>query len=175
MNVHVVSVRALAEWACARGGIMQAAGARRLREGREGHEAIQSLFPSDWRIEAPVSMDVPFENVILRIQGRADALLMAEISGEGFFDRTWFFEGRPQDCAFPETKPVVAAATADSLTIRAEKYIHALVLDGDCVFDDNFFSMLPGEERTVRFVREKAGEIEMRVLGSKEPSVVVRV
>ena len=76
MNVHVVSVRALAEWACARGGIMQAAGARRLREGREGHEAIQSLFPSGWRIEAPVSMDVPFENVILRIQGRADALLM---------------------------------------------------------------------------------------------------
>ena len=104
-----------------------------------------------------------------------DALLMAEISGEGFFDRTWFFEGRPQDCAFPETKPVVAAATADSLTIRAEKYIHALVLDGDCVFDDNFFSMLPGEERTVRFVREKAGEIELRALGSKEPSVVVRV
>lgn len=105
----------------------------------------------------------------------ADALLMAEISGEGFFDRTWFFEGRPQDCVFPETKPVVAAATADSLTIRAEKYIHALVLDGDCVFDDNFFSMLPGEERTVRFVREKAGEIELRALGSKEPSVVVRV
>lgn len=105
----------------------------------------------------------------------ADALLMAEISGEGFFDRTWFFEGRPQDCAFPETKPVVAAATADSLTIRAEKYIHALVLDGDCIFDDNFFSMLPGEERTVRFVREKAGEIELRALGSKEPSVVVRV
>lgn len=105
----------------------------------------------------------------------ADALLMAEISGEGFFDRTWFFEGRPQDCAFPETKPVIAAATADSLTIRAEKYIHALVLDGDCVFDDNFFSMLPGEERTVRFVREKAGEIELRALGSKEPSVVVRV
>lgn len=105
----------------------------------------------------------------------ADALLMAEISGEGFFDRTWFFEGRPQDCAFPETKPVVAAATADSLTIRAEKYIHALVLDGDCVFDDNFFSMLPGEERMVRFVREKAGEIELRALGSKEPSVVVRV
>lgn len=104
-----------------------------------------------------------------------DALLMAEISGEGFFDRTWFFEGRPQDCAFPETKPVIAAATADSLTIRAEKYIHALVLDGDCVFDDNFFSMLPGEERTVRFVREKAGEIELRALGSKEPSVVVRV
>ena len=105
----------------------------------------------------------------------ADALLMAEISGEGFFDRTWFFEGRPQDSAFPETKPVVAAATADSLTIRAEKYIHALVLDGDCVFDDNFFSMLPGEERTVRFVREKTGEIELRALGSKEPSVVVRV
>ena len=70
---------------------------------------------------------------------------------------------------------MVAAATADSLTIRAEKYIHALVLDGDCVFDDNFFSMLLGEERTVRFVREKAGKIELRALGSKESSVVVRV
>ena len=76
MNVHVVSVRTLAEWSCASGGVMQAAGVRRLREGREGHEAIQSLLPSAWRTEAPVSMDVPFDHVILRIQGRADAVLI---------------------------------------------------------------------------------------------------
>ncbi len=76
MNVHVVSVRTLAEFACAGGGILQTAGARRLREGREGHEAIQSLLPSAWRIEAPVSMDISFPDLILRVQGRADALLI---------------------------------------------------------------------------------------------------
>lgn len=105
----------------------------------------------------------------------ADALLMAEISGEGFRDRTWFFESRPQDCAFPETKPVIVATDEHSLTLRAEKYIHALALDGDCTFEDNFFSLLPGEERTVGFVRENAGEISLRALGSAEPSLVVRI
>ncbi len=129
-------------------------------------------------MRADFSVDANTSSVVLEgdlPRAGADALLMAEISGNGFFDRTWFFEGRPQDCAFPETQPVVTATNEGALTIRAEKYIHALALDGDCVFEDNFFSMLPGEERTVHFVREKEGAIELRALGSAEPSVIVRI
>ena len=74
-EVHVVSVRALAEYACASGSI--AAGAmmaRRLREGREGHQAIQNLLPENWQTEAPVELQAEIAGVPMLVQGRADAL-----------------------------------------------------------------------------------------------------
>lgn len=74
-KLHVVSVRTLAEFACCTGSLTPAAmSAQRMREGREGHEALQSLLDSSWQPEAPISQDVEIEGLILRIQGRADAL-----------------------------------------------------------------------------------------------------
>lgn len=74
-NVHEVSVRELAEYACAAGSLASGARmARRMREGREGHSAIQRLLPEGWQAEVPVRMDIEMEGLILRVQGRADAL-----------------------------------------------------------------------------------------------------
>lgn len=103
----------------------------------------------------------------------AHSLLMAEISGDGFFDRTWFFEVRPQDCAFPGEAPEVVAQTDDSITLRARRYVHAVSLDGEAWFEDNFFSMLPGEERTIHFSREGEGPIVLRALHSADASVIL--
>ena len=69
-EIHVVSVRTLAEYACASGSLTSGAMmARRMREGREGHQAVQSLLPPCWQAEAPVTMDVELEGVWLRVQG----------------------------------------------------------------------------------------------------------
>ena len=74
-NVHEVSVRVLAEYACASGSITSSAVMqRRMREGREGHIAIQQLLSDEWQAEAPVSLDVEMDGVLLRVQGRADAV-----------------------------------------------------------------------------------------------------
>ncbi len=74
-EVHVVSVRELAEYACASGSIVSgAAMARRMREGREGHLAVQRELPDGWCAEVSASLDVEIEGVALRVQGRADAL-----------------------------------------------------------------------------------------------------
>ena len=74
-NVHEVSVRALAEFACASGSLSSGAMLqRRMREGREGHQAIQRFLPEDWQAEAPVSLNVEIEGLAMRVQGRADAL-----------------------------------------------------------------------------------------------------
>lgn len=71
----VVSVRTLAEYACAGGSIVSGAMmARRMREGREGHQALQQAMTADWQTEASLSLDVEVEGVRLRVQGRADAL-----------------------------------------------------------------------------------------------------
>ena len=37
----------------------------------------------------------------------------------------------------------------DSITIRANSYVHVVELEGECIFDDNYFSLMAGEEKTV--------------------------
>lgn len=82
-KVHTVNVRTIAEYACATGGIAYGAyAAGRMREGREGHQAIQQSLPQGWQTEAPVALDVTIESVAMRIVGRADALLLTNESLE---------------------------------------------------------------------------------------------
>lgn len=104
-----------------------------------------------------------------------NSLLMAEIWGEGFRDRAWFFEKRPQDCRFPGDMPEVVGVTGDSITLRAVKYVHSLALDGEFGFEDNFFPLLPGETRTIGFSRTGHGPLSLRVLGSALPTLTVEV
>lgn len=93
-------------------------------------------------------------------------LLVCEISGEGFSDRAHFFEKRPQDVVFPECRPEVTESGDGFMTLHAEKYIHAVMLDGDFIFDDNCFSMLPGETRTVKFRRSAYCASEAPTVGT---------
>lgn len=51
-------------------------------------------------------------------------------------------------------------AESESVRIKANAYIHAVELCGDAVFEDNYFSMLPGEERTVKYT--KTGKDDIR-------------
>lgn len=56
----------------------------------------------------------------------------------------------------------VTAKTENSITIKADSYVHTVEIEGEYVFSDNFFSLLPGEERTVTFektVDAKTSEI----------------
>lgn len=102
-------------------------------------------------------------------------ILMAEIEGEGFFDRTFFFEKRPQDCGFPGEMPCVEAVTDHSITLRAKRYIHAVSLDGEMEFEDNFFSMLPGEQRTIRFECRGAEKLWIRALNAESDSICLEI
>ena len=78
-KVHTVNVRTIAEYACEGGSLGWSAHmAQRMREGREGHQAIQQTLPAGWQSEAAVSLDAALEGVILRVQGRADAVRIDE-------------------------------------------------------------------------------------------------
>jgi beta-mannosidase len=37
----------------------------------------------------------------------------------------------------------------DSITIKANSYVHAVELEGECIFSDNYFSLMAGEQKTV--------------------------
>ena len=52
-----------------------------------------------------------------------------------------------------------------TITFKADKYIHAVEVEGNIVLDDNYFSLLPNEERTVSFAKhdeEKALDLTVQ-------------
>lgn len=82
-------------------------------------------------------------------------LLEVETAGEEHPYRTVYFPKRIADIGLPsedgETTVRVVEKTDDSITLYAEKYTHMVDLDGDYIFEDNFFTMLPGETKTIGF------------------------
>ena len=49
----------------------------------------------------------------------------------------------------------LSSVNDDAVTVTADKYVHCVELTGAEYFEDNYFSLLPGEEKTVRFKRQK--------------------
>lgn len=45
----------------------------------------------------------------------------------------------------------VLKQTGNTIVLKANSYIHAVEMEGAAIFDDNYFSMLTGEERTVNY------------------------
>lgn len=77
-------------------------------------------------------------------------LLLCEIEGAGYRDRAFYREGglplaRAEVCA-------VVNKIEQTVTLTAgERYLHAVTLTGEAVFEDNCFSLLPGESRTLHY------------------------
>lgn len=77
------------------------------------------------------------------------AVLLCDASFPGGHDRAFYKEGALP--VVPCAAPKIVEQTEDSIILSASAYIHAVELEGEFVFDDNYFPMLPGEKRTVRF------------------------
>jgi len=77
------------------------------------------------------------------------ALLLCDVFGDGFRDRAFYKDGNLPICSCGAV--TVLTRTEDSVTLTADQYVHAVELEGEYVFEDNYFSLLPGEVRTVHF------------------------
>ena len=67
--------------------------------------------------------------------------------------------------AFSEELPFEIIANDDtSITIKAGTYLQAVEFEGDYNFSDNYFTMLPGEEKTVEFEKfsDKASGVTVK-------------
>jgi len=63
-------------------------------------------------------------------------------------DRSFYKNG---DLKLVECKAEIHLVSENVLSVSADEYVHALVLNGEAVFEDNCFSLLPGEIRTISF------------------------
>ena len=72
---YAVNVRTLAEFALEGGDLaVDSSLMERMREGMEGHVALQRQLDETWRTEEPMQIEAEFGEISLRIQGRADAV-----------------------------------------------------------------------------------------------------
>ena len=85
-----------------------------------------------------------------------DEILVAEIHGDSFEDRTFYQHGPLK--MYPATVQMIYLPEQDAVAVSSNKYIHAVELEGDAVFADNCFSLLPGETRRIA-CRKNGGEI----------------
>lgn len=77
----------------------------------------------------------------------AGTFMTAALDGDSA-SRTFFKPGLPT--LIPAPSPEIVARSGDSLALRADRYLHAVRLSGADVFEDNYFSLLAGETRTIR-------------------------
>ena len=97
-----------------------------------------------------------------------ESLLICELKYEYGSDRTFFFQKRPQDVAFPEATVNIIERTESTVTVTSEHYVHAVELEGEYIFDDNYFSLLPGEIKKIGFKQSfgsNGGDIGINWLG----------
>ena len=89
-----------------------------------------------------------------------DALLICELSTQFGRDRAFCVPATPGLLRRPAPKVEVLSLTNDTVTLRADTYAHAVALDGEYVFSDNYFMMLPGEQKEIRFRKARIHEKE---------------
>ena len=84
-----------------------------------------------------------------------DAVLICEINYENRFDRSYWTAGLPQDVKYPKNELIVKmtnSGATGTVSIKSNKWGRVVNLYADGVdFDDNYFDMLPGEERTIKW------------------------
>ena len=93
-----------------------------------------------------------------------NSILICDADFENGHDRAFYKQGNlPMvKCSTPKT----VKQNENSITLTADEYIHAVELEGEFIFDNNYFSLLPGEEKTVYFrPAENAQSTELTVLG----------
>ena len=81
-------------------------------------------------------------------------IIVAEMEYDGGNDRTFWKEGALE--IVPAGVCLNVDAEKHIVTVKADKYVHAVELNGDCIFADSCFSLLPGEERVISY--EPLGE-----------------
>ena len=77
-----------------------------------------------------------------------DLVPIIDVDFGAYTDRAFYNHGKPLLASCPEELEVVSF-DEDSVTLKANSYLHVVELEGDCIFSEDYFSMMPGEEKTV--------------------------
>ncbi len=78
-----------------------------------------------------------------------DAILICNVTDGRLIDRAFYKHGALP--LIPTDAVNILSQDECSITVTADRYVHAVELEGEYIFDDNYFSLLPYEQRTITF------------------------
>ena len=93
----------------------------------------------------------------------ANEILICDLQNDALQDRCFYKEGGLEMVKTDEVR--IVEKTEASVTVEAEGYVHAVALEGNGVFGESYFSLLPSQRRTVSFAPAKGAEPEITCLG----------
>ena len=78
-----------------------------------------------------------------------DEIIICDLQNEEIQDRCFYKEGKLELIKTDSLR--IVRQTENSVTVEAQGYVHTVALEGNGVFSNSYFSLLPGEKRTVSF------------------------
>lgn len=116
---------------------------------------IYTFCGLDLTQEEQYTLGVVAENGVTKIlvstSFAEDKVVVAEVEAGDKKTRTFYKFGAP---SLKRCEGVSISENDGVVYLKASKYIHTVELEGAEVFSDNFFLMLPGEERTVSYEKK---------------------
>lgn len=90
-------------------------------------------------------------------------IILCDLQNEDIQDRCFYKEGKLEMVKTNGLRTI--EKTENSITVEATEYVHAVALEGNGVFSDSYFSLLPGQCRKISFVPLQAGKSDITCVG----------
>jgi len=119
-------------------------------------------YQKDLKLAVPANsareaIRLPLNEIKTKISN--DAVLVCEINYDKGFDRSYWTPGLPKDIIYPKNELIVQRKNNGengTVTIKSPKWGRVVTLYADGVdFTDNYFEMLPGEKRIIKWKSHK--------------------
>jgi len=93
--------------------------------------------------EGDVSVDSFLSDAVCSFECADDLVIVAKIDGDMAFYKNGTLKMTKTDIDYKIER--------NTIVLKAGKYVHSVEIEGNVILEDNYFSMLPGEEKTISF------------------------
>jgi beta-mannosidase len=120
----------------------------------DGQETV--LFKKDG-LNVPANDKVlAFDMPLSQLQSRLNKknMVVAQIDYDNTYDRSYWTTFAPVQIDYPKSGLKVKGftpGTSGEITVSTDKWAHVVTFDADADFSDNYFELLPGETRTIKW------------------------
>ncbi len=134
-------------------------------------KSFEITVPANESIEA---ISLPLDDIKSKLGN--DAVLVCEIKYEDGYDRSYWTPGLPQDVVYPRNELKVKIKNNGSeglITLQSKYWARVVNMDAEGIdFEDNFFEMLPGEKRTIKWKSHKKETGDIKVSSWNEQTKI---
>ena len=92
----------------------------------------------------------------LDIEITKDEMIVSEVAVEDKRHRSWYKNGLPK---LEKTETLQWKQTSYGIEVWSDDYVHAIEIEGVEELEDNYFSLLPGEKRSIRCQSNEKAEV----------------